>query len=148
MTLEPKVSVKINHTLWYLRKMWISVMGPLSTDPFLLLLCLCFSASRGYQVYQQPLLEIELQGQDRGSTSQRQIEYDGSIFIYLGMAGTDLSLALLPFPCYRCFHARPFVDALWSPAGKADSRLCCLIVTLSLSHRYPGSDVVLDCIDS
>ena len=28
------------------------------------------------------------------------------------------------------------------------SRLWCLIVTLSLSHWYPGSDVVLDCIDS
>ena len=28
------------------------------------------------------------------------------------------------------------------------SRLWCLIVTLSLSHLYPGSGVVLDCIDS
>ena len=28
------------------------------------------------------------------------------------------------------------------------SRLWCLIVTLSLSHWYPGSGVVLDCIDS
>ena len=26
--------------------------------------------------------------------------------------------------------------------------LRCLIVTLSLSHWYPGSGVVLDCIDS
>ena len=25
--------------------------------------------------------------------------------------------------------------------------LLCLIVSLSLSHWYPGSDVVLDCID-
>ena len=28
------------------------------------------------------------------------------------------------------------------------SRLWCLFVTLSFSHRYPGSGVVLDCIDS
>ena len=28
------------------------------------------------------------------------------------------------------------------------SRLCCITVSLSLSHWYPGSGVVLDCIDS
>ena len=28
------------------------------------------------------------------------------------------------------------------------SRLWCLTVNLSLSHWYPGSGVVLDCIDS
>ena len=28
------------------------------------------------------------------------------------------------------------------------SRLWCLTVSLSLSHLYPGSGVVLDCIDS
>ena len=28
------------------------------------------------------------------------------------------------------------------------SRLCCLIVKLSLSHWYHGLDAVLDCIDS
>ena len=50
-----------------------------------------------------------------------------------------------------CFHAHLFDDALWSPAGKElASRLSLwyLIVTLSLSHWYPGSGVVLDCIDS
>ena len=48
---------------------------------------------------------------------------------------------------WLCFHARLFVDALWSPAGKGLT-LQCLIMTLSLSHWYPGSGVVLDCIDS
>ena len=41
--------------------------------------------------------------------------------------------------------------ALWSPAVKGlplGSRLWCLIVKLSLSHWYPGSDVVLNFIDS
>ena len=51
-----------------------------------------------------------------------------------------------------CFHARLFVDALWSPAGKGltswRSFVMCLIVTLSLSHWYPGSGVVIGCIDS
>ena len=28
------------------------------------------------------------------------------------------------------------------------SRLCCLPMSLSLSNWYPGSGVVLDCIDS
>ena len=41
-----------------------------------------------------------------------------------------------------CFHARLFVDTLWSPAGKGLASW--LIVTLSLSHWYPGSGVVLD----
>ena len=59
---------------------------------------------------------------------------------------------MLFLSCMSCFHARVFVDTLWSPAGKGlssnGSRLRCLIVTLSLSHRYPGSSVVLECIHS
>ena len=46
-----------------------------------------------------------------------------------------------------CFHARLFVDTLWSPAGKRlISWLSFVgsIVTLSLSHWYPGSGVMLD----
>ena len=46
-----------------------------------------------------------------------------------------------------CFHACMFVDALWSPAGKGLTSWLSF-VTLSLSHWYPGSGVVLDCIDS
>ena len=50
-----------------------------------------------------------------------------------------------------CFHACLLVDALLSPVGKGwplGSHLWCLIVTLSLFHWYPGSGVVLDCINS
>ena len=50
-----------------------------------------------------------------------------------------------------CLCARLFICALWSPAGKGlalGSCLWCLTVSLSLSHWYPGSGVVLDCIDS
>ena len=54
--------------------------------------------------------------------------------------------------CLLCLCARLFICALWSPAGKGltsfSSRLWCLTVSLSLSHWYPESGVVLDCIDS
>ena len=41
--------------------------------------------------------------------------------------------------------------ALWSPAEKGLTSWLSFVVSavsLSLSHWYPGSDVVLDCIDS
>ena len=44
---------------------------------------------------------------------------------------------------YMCF-----VVTCWERGGPLCSRLWCLIVSLSLSHWYPGSGVVLDCIDS
>ena len=53
--------------------------------------------------------------------------------------------------CLLYLCARLFIWALWSPAGKGlplGSRLWCLTVNLSLSHWYPGSGVVLNCIDS
>ena len=49
------------------------------------------------------------------------------------------------------FCARLFICALWSPAGKGLTSWLSFVVSsvsLSLSHWYPGSDVVLDCIDS
>ena len=49
--------------------------------------------------------------------------------------------------CLLCFCARLFICALWSPAGKGLSFVVST-VSLSLSHWYPGSGVVLDCIDS
>ena len=52
--------------------------------------------------------------------------------------------------CYASRHV-----CLLMPCGRLlgkgwplSSRLWCLIETLSLSHRYPGSGVVLDCYDS
>ena len=46
---------------------------------------------------------------------------------------------------------RLFICALWSPAGKGLTSWLSFVVStvsLSLSHWYPGSGVVLDCIDS
>ena len=53
--------------------------------------------------------------------------------------------------CLLGLCARLFICALWSPAGKGlASWLSSLVyaVILSLSHWYPGSGVVLDCIYS
>ena len=50
-----------------------------------------------------------------------------------------------------CFGVRLFIDALWSLAGKGLTSWLsfmmsnCEVVT---SHWYPGSGVMLDCIDS
>ena len=52
---------------------------------------------------------------------------------------------------FAMFCARLFVCALWSPAGKGLTSWLSFVVSsvsLSLSHWYPGSGVVLDCIDS
>ena len=53
--------------------------------------------------------------------------------------------------CLLCLCARLFICALWSPAGKGLTSWLSFvvsIVSLSLSYWYPGSVVVLDCIDS
>ena len=53
--------------------------------------------------------------------------------------------------CLLCFVRVCFVCALWSPAGKGLTSWLSFVVSsvsLSLSHWYPGSGVVLDCIDS
>ena len=53
--------------------------------------------------------------------------------------------------CLLCLCARLFICALWSPAGKGLTSWLSFVVStvsLSLSDWYPGSGVVLDCIDS
>ena len=53
--------------------------------------------------------------------------------------------------CLLCLCARLLICALWSPAGKGLTSWLSFVVSavsLSLSHWYPGSGLVLDCIDS
>ena len=52
---------------------------------------------------------------------------------------------VMPLCAYCLFVPSGHLLGKGSPLG---SRLLCLTVSLSLSHRYPGSGVVLDCIDS
>ena len=50
---------------------------------------------------------------------------------------------------FAMFCARLFICALWSPAGKGLTSWLSFVVSsvsLSLSHWYPGSGMVLDCI--
>ena len=50
---------------------------------------------------------------------------------------------------FAMFCVRLFICALWSPAGKGLTSWLSFVVSsvsLSLSHWYPGSGVVLDCI--
>ena len=49
-----------------------------------------------------------------------------------------------------CLCARQFICALWSLAGKELNSWLSFVVSVSfsLSDWYPGSGVVLDCIDS
>ena len=52
---------------------------------------------------------------------------------------------------FPMFCARLFICALWSPAGKGLTSWLSFVVStvsLSLSHWYPGSGVVLNCNDS
>ena len=52
---------------------------------------------------------------------------------------------------FAMFCARLLICAFWSPAGKGLTSWLSFVVSsvsLSLSHWYPGSGVVLDCIDS
>ena len=53
--------------------------------------------------------------------------------------------------CLLCLCARLFIYALWLPAGKGLTSWLSFVVStvsLSLSHWYPRSSVVHDCIDS
>ena len=53
--------------------------------------------------------------------------------------------------CLLCLCVCLFICDLWSPAGKGLTSWLSFVVSavsLSLSHRYPGSGVVIDCIDS
>ena len=82
----------------------------------------------------------------------------------LGRFGPSGVLLTVPGRCFFCgsfvflfclvfamFCARLFICASWSPAGKGLTSWLSFVVSsvsLSLSHWYPGSGVVLDCIDS
>ena len=73
--------------------------------------------------------------------------------LFLSLDILYVLLDLLCFCSVLCFTfcAHLFICALWSPAGKGLTSWLSFVVStvsLSLSHWYPGSGVVLDCIDS
>ena len=55
------------------------------------------------------------------------------------------------YPSTKLKRNQGFTVCLWSPAGKGLTSWLLFVVSsvsLSISHWYPGSGVVLDCIDS
>ena len=62
-----------------------------------------------------------------------------------------MDLLFFSILCLLCLCTRLFIDACDHLLGKGwplGSRLWCITVSLSLSHWYTGSGVVLDCIAS
>ena len=64
-----------------------------------------------------------------------------------------MDLLCFVLSCVCCLFVRVCLCVLcrWSPAGKGLTSWLSFVVStvsLSLSHWYPGSGVVLDCIDS
>ena len=54
-------------------------------------------------------------------------------------------MVLLFYLCFVCFMlSRLLIAALWSPTGKGLTSWILFV----MFHWYPGSGVVLDCIDS
>ena len=75
------------------------------------------------------------------------------IFYWRFQGGTSFVdlLCFCSVLCLLCLCVRLFICALWSPARKGLASWLSFVVSsvsLSLSHWYPGSGVVLDCIDS
>ena len=75
------------------------------------------------------------------------------IFYWSFQGGTSFVdlLCFCSVLCLLCLCTPLFICALWSPAGKGLTSWLSFVVSavsLSLSHWYPGSGVVLDCIDS
>ena len=84
----------------------------------------------------------------KGIDQPAQIQRVVRILNFCMEVGSFMFLFCLVF---ALFCARLFICALWSPAGKGLTSWLSFVVSsvsLSLSHWYPGSGVVLDCIDS
>ena len=65
-------------------------------------------------------------------------------------ATVNSSIYLISVLFLLCLRVRLFIDALWSPAGKVLTSWLSFVMSnceVTLSHWYPGSGVVLDCID-
>ena len=81
------------------------------------------------------------------------LKYWSKIFYWPFQGGTsfeDLLCFFLSCVCYAFVRVCLYVPCghLLGKGWPLGSRLWCLTVSLLLSHWYPGSGVVLDCIDS
>ena len=65
-------------------------------------------------------------------------------------ATVNSSIYLISVLFLLCLRVRLFIVALWSPAGKVLTSWLSFVMSnceVTLSHWYPGSGVVLYCID-
>ena len=79
------------------------------------------------------------------------LETGTSLDLIIKMSSFVDVLCFFSVLCLLCLCVRLFICALWSSAGKGLTSWFSFVVptvSLSLSHWYPGSGVVLDCIDS
>ena len=126
----------------------------LFTVESLSLLCLCFACSRRWCMQTKHLcvlINIWTKGEVGTPWSRFQLSrkiflltvprrcfFRGSFMWFMSCVCHTFERVCLYMPCGH------LLGKGW-PLG---SRLWCLIVKLSLSHWYPGSGEVLDCIDS
>ena len=113
---------------------------------------MCSLMGKSFAVFQTSCFSIRiflLKQQKYTFLKKNGFIYLIDIYIYLIFyLGSFMFLFCLVF---AMFCARLFICALWSPAGKGLTSWLSFVVSsvsLSLSHWYPGSGVVLDCIDS
>ena len=87
-----------------------------------------------------------------GQIFPTDLQLNKANFFYTEASFFDLDLSCFcSVLCLLCLCARLFICALGSPAGKGLTSWLSIVVStmsLSLSHWYPGSSVVFDCIDS
>ena len=94
---------------------------------------------------------VQCMGLNVRTWSRPIYKHSCKIFFVKLIADYDLSSCFCSVLCLLCLCARLFICALGSPAGKGLTSWLSFVVSimsLSLSHWYPGSGVVLDCIDS
>ena len=95
------------------------------------------------------LIHIWTKGED--SAPLNRFKPSSKIFYWPFQGGTScVNRLCFSVLCLLCLCTRLFIWFLWSPAGKGLTSLLSFVVSycLLLSHLYPGSGVVLDCINS
>ena len=125
-------------------------------DGFMIFVVLCpgtpegsTGSGSGFKASQKTGQQLKVSSDRLGEAGNRTCDpwFTRHRFIpYTTAASVDL-LCFCFVLCLLCFCTRLFYCALWSPAGKGLSFVVST-VSLSLSHWYPGSGVVLECIDS
>ena len=152
--------------IWYLNSklvllLWIVFVGYASCWYVLFFVAFWSPAGKGLTSWLQCVFCFVTFPNVFWSTSESRVrlapwnrfEPSSKIFYWPFQGGTSFVdlLCFCSVLCLLCLCAHLFICALWSPAGKGLTSWLSFVVSavsLSLFHWYPGSGVVLDCIDS